>query len=599
MQPEEIKFNLNIIDSVYPFNLLIKNDHGRPVIDHWGPSLDGRIAGIKSGNLFGDHFDFHRPRIEVPDFNELCNLTGKLVSLKVKGCEIVLRGQLVQIADQRLFYIATLHLTSPDDLSGAEISLAEFPAHDLIPDLLILQSIKEIQLEELSKQNQELSSVIKERDRFDRYANTDSMTQLLNRRGFQHQATDFLQNIDRSSSALLLLDVDNFKSINDTHGHAAGDAVLKEVARRLQSSFGENSVVGRLGGDEFIVLSHHSNIFLSDRDQNNDCIEHLRGHVEFNSRKIDVSLSCGLVDLDAAEDLERLIHYADLTMYEGRKQKSGQTVFFKGNMQKIIERRESISRLIIPAMDTGEIEAWYQPIVDIENGNVMALEALARWPSKELGMVSPQDFIAVADSMDLLKKFDRMMLDKVCRQLSQWRDTFPDLRIHINMSGPSFTAELPDTLCALMDQYKLPRNRLVVELTETSLLLLSDEIAQIITELASRGFMVELDDFGTGYSSMHHLKNFPVTGLKVDMCFVKDAADDERTRHLLAGILNIANILTLHSVGEGVETIEQLNMLAEMGCRSIQGYLFSKPMQAGDCADWIHTQNLSDGRKAA
>ena len=578
MQPDEIKFSRNLIDSVYPFNLLIRNDQGRPVIDHWGPSLDGRIAGIKSGNLLGDHFDFHRPRMELPDFNGLCNLTGKLVSLTVKRCKIVLRGQLVQLTDQRLFYIATLHVTSPEDLSAAEINLAEFPVHDLIPDLLILQSVKEIQLEELSKQNQELSSVIKERDQFDKFANTDSMTQLLNRRGFQQKASGFLQNIDRSSSALLLLDVDNFKSINDIHGHAAGDAVLKEVARRLQSSFGENSVVGRLGGDEFIVLAHHSDIFLSGNTQNHDCIEHLRGHVDFDSRKIDVNLSCGLVGLDAAEELERLIHYADLTMYEGRKQQSGQTVFFKGSMQEIIERRESISRLIIPAIDNGEIEAWYQPIVDIANGNVIALEALARWRSKELGMVSPQDFIAVADSMDLLKKFDRMMLDKVCRQLCLWRDTFPDLRIHINMSGPSFTAELPDSLCVLMDQYKLPRDRLVVELTETSLLLLSDGIAQIITELASRGFMVELDDFGTGFSSMHHLKNFPVTGLKVDMCFVKDAADDERTRHLLAGILNIANILNLHSVGEGVETIEQLNMLAEMNCRSVQGYLFSKPM---------------------
>ena len=138
------------------------------------------------------------------------------------------------------------------------------------------------------------------------------MTQLLNRRGFQQKASGFLQNIDRSSSALLLLDVDNFKSINDIHGHAAGDAVLKEVARRLQSSFGENSVVGRLGGDEFIVLAHHSDIFLSGNTQNHDCIEHLRGHVDFDSRKIDVNLSCGLVDLDAAEELERLIHYACL-----------------------------------------------------------------------------------------------------------------------------------------------------------------------------------------------------------------------------------------------------------------------------------------------
>ncbi|MBK6658029.1 MAG: EAL domain-containing protein [Proteobacteria bacterium] len=422
-----------------------------------------------------------------------------------------------------------------------------------------------------------------------RQANLDSLTGLGNRHFFNRRLATFFATPGLAKPCVLfMLDIDNFKTVNDSLGHAAGDVLLCEVARRLRSQVRRDAVLARLGGDEFALLV--PGVFerqvaqgLGDRLQ-----QALMAPCVINDHRIEVHASIGVgyapQDADNAQDLLKI---ADMALYAAKAAGRRTLRFFERHME--VEARDKLGLLadLSDALREGQLEVHYQPQVRLRDGALIGFEALVRWRHPTRGMVPPVQFIALAEDSGLIVPLGRWVLEQACRDAAQWPG---DKRVAVNVSAVEFEqADIRQVVREALRISALPVKRLELELTESTLLADSVAAIKLLQDLRDDGVRIALDDFGTGFSSLAYLRNLPLDKLKIDRSFVRtlDEQDNAQSVAIVQAIHRLASAMGLDTIAEGVETEAQRLALKRIGCHLGQGYLFAKAMTAAQTLEFI------------
>lgn len=432
-----------------------------------------------------------------------------------------------------------------------------------------------------------------------RLAVTDALTGFPNRVGLQRSLADL--DPDGEPFALVMVDLDDFKQINDALGFPTGDALLIAVAARLRELLGERDRVARIGSDEFALLLAG----VSDRQAITTRLEQLIGrlkqpyeirlHNDRQTMEIGVSIGAALFPADGC-DVQQLLRAAELALNSARTTGECSWKLFDPALQTEAEHRRRLEDDLRAAVAGRELQLAYQPIVELATGMIIGAEALLRWPHPQRGMVPPDVFIPLAEEIGLIGVIGLEVVDAVCRQLAHWRQAGHVLYCSLNVSARQIPDALPPAhLLELLSRHAVPPSSLALEITE-SLLMRDVTVAQRwIESLRVAGVRIFLDDFGTGFSSLSYLKRFPLDTVKIDKSFIRDLHDDRNDRGLVEAIIAMAETLGLHVVAEGIEDARQLALLKEMRCRYGQGYLFARPMAAEDFAAMLASERAKSG----
>ena len=406
-------------------------------------------------------------------------------------------------------------------------------------------------------------------------AHYDALTDLPNRVLFRDQIERELQNTSRGEQfALLYIDIDEFKGINDSLGHHVGDELLKTVAARIRSCIGDTDLIARLGGDEFAVIQ--------------TAVGNITDVVEFVTRihdairqpyqclghqlSTDASIGIALAPQDGT-DLDQLIKNADLAMYAAKADGRRTHRFFEPAMDASAKARLTMEQDLRQALADGGFEIHYQPLVDLRHNEVTGCEALLRWRHPERGMISPAEFIPVAEDTGLINELGEWVLRTACAEAASWPD---HIRIAVNVSPVQLKCQtLALKIIGALAASGLPASRLEIEITEAVLIRDDEAALTILHQLRTIGVRIALDDFGTGYSSLSYLKRFPFDKIKIDRCFIGDIAEIDGSSAIVQAVVNIAAARNMTTTAEGVETVEQQELLRTLGCTEMQGYLFS------------------------
>ena len=412
----------------------------------------------------------------------------------------------------------------------------------------------------------------------------DPLTELANRALFRDRLEHALARTARESGriAVLLLDLDNFKAVNDTQGHAAGDRMLEIVATRLRAATRGCDTVARLGGDEFAVLLEQMHAAAGAEIVARRIIEALGYPVEMGAgRGVSVAASVGIAVLNPGEGAEELLRNADVAMYEAKNRDRGGWVLYDPAMHATLVDRVSLESDLRRALELQQLSLAYQPIVELDSGAMTGVETLLRWDHPKRGSVPPTTFISVAEESGLILPIGRWVLNEACRQGAAWnarRKELP-LTITVNLSGRQL---LHDSIVAdvrsALESSRLDPECLIVEITETVLMHETDVTLARLAEFKALGVRLAIDDFGTGYSSLSYLQQFPVDVLKIDQSFIEGLRRGSTDASLIKAIIALAGSLTLSTIAEGVEDIGQQRQLRTLGCHSAQGFLFSRPI---------------------
>ena len=397
----------------------------------------------------------------------------------------------------------------------------------------------------------------------------------------------------KTSVALVFLDLDGFKHVNDSLGHDAGDQLLVEVGQRFHETVRETDTVARLGGDEFAVLVEDVADLTDVTEVAERLLEALTEPVSLEQRDVSVNASIGIaISSNEACDSRTLLRNADVAMYEAKRSGGGRYVYFAEDMHQQTVRRLTIEQELRDAIARDELELHYQPIVEIESGRVVFLEALVRWRHPQKGLVAPVDFIHIAESSRLIKTLGEWVLRTACREAAGWS---ADVGVSVNVSPRQVDARLLPLVREVLATSGLPAHRLKLEVTEGVVMAESAETLAVMEELHAAGVRLAIDDFGTGYSSLSRLRALPVDVLKIDRSFV---ADLPRGLALLSAIVGLCRGSGLTAVAEGVETEEQLDVLRRLGCAQAQGYLLGRPAPAAEVPRMLSRMQVGGGSMA-
>ena len=413
----------------------------------------------------------------------------------------------------------------------------------------------------------------------------DVLTGLPNRALFLNRLTHSVARRQRNKESLyavLFLDIDRFKVVNDSLGHEVGDRLLVEVARRLESCIRPGDTVARLGGDEFTILLDEISGKEAAVKVANRIHEVLHTPFELEDQQITTSISIGIaLSSTGTNRPEDLIRDADTAMYKAKQGGRARHEIFTRQMHEHAVTRLRLENDLRAAIENGQLHLFYQPIVDLRKGTIEGLEALARWQHPQRGLVSPSQFIPIAEETGLIDQLGWWVLEEATQQLSDWRRENEDLarlRINVNLSGRQFRQrDLSNGVVELLKRTGLPPSQLNLEITETVVMEVGGRSREILSRLRSEGVRVCIDDFGTGYSSLKYLHSFDIDVLKIDQSFVSSIARGHRPA-IIQSILDLSKSLDMTVTAEGVETQEQLDVLRELNCESAQGYFFSRPL---------------------
>lgn len=419
-------------------------------------------------------------------------------------------------------------------------------------------------------------------DRIAYLASYDPLTCLANRALFGAQAEAECKRAARlnAACALLYLDLDGFKIVNDTFGHRFGDLLLQQVARRLRTAVETGDLVARLGGDEFAILASRLDepaaVVLAAR-----LIAAVSTPYAIEGIQVEIGASVGIAMAPRdAQDLESLMGKADLALYRAKSDGKGQTSVFEPALERAIRARRDLETDLKTAIAQGGLDLHYQPLVNLTEGRVRAFEALLRWSSPARGFVSPAEFVPVAEACGLISVIGRWVLRKACAQAALWPD---DIRIAVNISPSHFRhSDLLQDVVDALEASGLDPSRLEIEITESVFFEMNPAIATNLRELRALGVRIALDDFGTGYSSLSYLIRFPVDKIKIDRSFIKEMSTRHECLAIIEAILTLARKLSIMVTAEGVESVEQARMLQARQCDDIQGFLFSPARPADE-----------------
>ena len=428
-------------------------------------------------------------------------------------------------------------------------------------------------------------------ERLDYLAHFDPVTNLYNRHAFNERLEFATERARRfgNHAALLLLDLDNFKTVNDTLGHQAGDTLLMSVAQRLLHKLRNSDTICRLGGDEFAVILENLNDPHQAATLGQGVVESIAQPFEIQGKQVFVTASCGIgIYPEHSATSKDLVRNADTAMYHAKDAGKNISAVFRPEMTEKADRRINIEGSLRAALENDELELYYQPKVDFGGERLAGVEALLRWRHPLHGHIGPSEFIPVAEDSGLIVPLGAWVLRNACYQAAAWdAEGRAPIDISVNISAvqlkdPKFVDVVADALASS----GFPPQRLELELTESMLMEDVQASLGVLKRLRALGVQLSIDDFGTGYSSMSYLKRFPITSLKIDRSFVTDLPGDRENVAITEAIIALARALRLKTVAEGVETEAQARLLAESGCDLLQGYLFSRPIPAPAFVEW-------------
>ena len=415
-------------------------------------------------------------------------------------------------------------------------------------------------------------------------AHHDALTDLPNRALLQERLEQGLTRVARGESlAVLCLDLDDFKTVNDTLGHPIGDVLLKMVAERLCRCVRETDTVARFGGDEFAILQVATDLSTDVTALARRIVETIQAPYELGCHRVNVGISIGiaLAPNDGA-DPDQLLKNADLALYRAKAEGRGSYRFFEAEMDKRMRARRALELDLREALPNDELELYYQPLVNLERNEVCGFEALLRWHHPDRGMISPDEFIPIAEDIGLIAPIGEWALRQACAEAVTWPH---HITVAVNLSPAQFRSEtLVQMVANALAASGLPAQRLELEITESALLQNNEITLAAVCQLRSLGVRIAMDDFGTGYSSLAYLQNFPFDKIKIDRSFISSLATGRGSLAIFKAIIRLADSLGMTTIAEGVETEEQLEMVRVEGCTEMQGYLFSHPRPAAEIA---------------
>jgi diguanylate cyclase (GGDEF)-like protein len=442
-----------------------------------------------------------------------------------------------------------------------------------------------------------LEDITERRDaeaRISHLARYDELTELPNRVNFRDEIGRLLaiqQGADRLS-ALLFVDLDQFKQVNDTLGHPCGDQLLCAVADRLREMLRPEDFVARFGGDEFVVFQQNINSHEDAAGLARRIVDRLSERYKIDNHLVEIGASVGIAMTSHGVGADTLLKNADMALYRAKADGRGTFCFFREEMAQTVEARRILELDLRKALANEEFELFYQPLVNLKSGKIATCEALLRWNHPVRGTVSPIDIIPVAEDMGLIVDLGRWILRKACMECMKWPEA---VSVAVNFSPQQFhQRDVLSEVRYALEVSGLPAHRLEIEITESSLLRNTQLTHDLLSQLHSLGVRISLDDFGTGYSSLSYLHNFPLQKVKIDRSFL-EGIDSDRPLTLLRGVARLSADLGMSVVVEGIETNEQLELISAEGAVEAQGYLFSRPVPAVRVRQLL---NASHGRRS-
>jgi diguanylate cyclase (GGDEF)-like protein/PAS domain S-box-containing protein len=555
--------------------LTIERDRSRDILENMDEAFillgrDFRILQINSGAL-------RLERRPASDF------IGRLMWEAWPSLEPSQLGQLYKRAMAERIPVNLEHYTSTADGRGVWIDMHAYPYDDGLA--IFYRDVTQSKLAE---------------QRVLAAAQHDTLTGLPNRALIFEYATHLLAAAQRNHSqgAFLFIDLDRFKPVNDIYGHEVGDRLLQEVAKRLTGCVRQEDLVGRLGGDEFIVVLHLVGNVHSAATVAQHILDALSHPFEIDTLDLSISACIGISQFPQhGTDVDALVHAADLAMYQAKHHDRGSYYLFTPELNYHADAASAIEARLKRALQDDGLSLHYQPVIDVKNGRVASVEALLRMAGEDGQMIGPDKFIPIAEAAGLIGRLGEWIVAEACRQHNEWLEQgLPAVKIALNVSPLQFRQRgFAQQLQEIVQAAEMDPACIEIEVTESTVMGNVDEAIHTLNGIRSSGIRVALDDFGTGYSSLSHLSNLPLDKLKVDQSFARRLRHDKSSRAITEAIIALGRTLNLEVVGEGIETEDVLAYLQEHGCNLAQGYLISRPLSAADFARW-YRERFPDAR---
>ena len=416
-------------------------------------------------------------------------------------------------------------------------------------------------------------------------ARHDALTDLPNRLLLRERLTEALAHVERSQRlAVLYLDLDLFKNVNNSLGHTTGDELLRAVAGRLRDCVRETDTISRVGGDEFCIIQTDISDATDAERLAGRIAEAIRAPYDLHGHlvMIDASIGIALAPADGT-DANELLKNADMALYGAKADGRGAFRFFEPHMDARMKERRALELALRQAFDNGEFELHYQPILNLEEGEVRCCEALLRWHHPQRGMISPADFIPIAEEIGLVSTLGEWVIRRACEDAAQWPI---NVGVAVNLSPSQLTSKnLLPTVVSSLASSRLPAERLELEITEAVLMQNSETTLRMLHQLRALGIRISMDDFGTGYSSLSYLRSFPFDKIKIDRCFIKSLGTDPESDAIVRAVAELADSLGMTTTAEGVETRQQFDFVRRLGCNDIQGWFHSRAMPVHELAN--------------
>lgn len=424
----------------------------------------------------------------------------------------------------------------------------------------------------------------------------DTLTGLPNRFFFENKVNSLICKANKLNKkfALLYMDIDNFKNINDSLGHASGDLLIKYIANLLEQKLGASDFVARLGGDEFAIILDETDQRVDIEAKIQGLLSPLRAPWVIDNHEFFISTSIGIaIYPEHGEDLSVLLKSADIAMYFVKKQSKDNYCFYSSELQDEMIERITLINYLRHAVDYDEFHLLYQPVVNLKDGSLIGAEALIRWTHPERGFISPAGFIPLAEENGVINEIEKWVLKTAMLQKKYWQEkNYPNIKISINISGKSLTdVEIVGKIKELLSKTRLEAKDIQLEVTETAVMKDLDMSIKVLKEIKEMGIEIALDDFGTGYSSLTYLKKLPIDIVKLDINFIRNITEVNNDRFIVEHMIRLIHDMNLKVVAEGIEEEEQLNLLKEMACDYGQGYFFSRPLKKEDFEKYMSIED--------
>ncbi|OQY16445.1 MAG: hypothetical protein B6I36_10235 [Desulfobacteraceae bacterium 4572_35.1] len=444
---------------------------------------------------------------------------------------------------------------------------------------------------DISEQQQDKKRLQEKKSQLDYLANHDTLTNLPNRRLFRkrlQQAIAYANRTD-SSMAVFFIDLDRFKNINDSLGHDIGDKLLTLVAQRLHREIDDCDTIARLGGDEFVIIVEKGSSLDDIKSIAKKLLETVARVFEIDEHRLFISASIGICRYPHdATDATGLMTNADVAMYYAKKQGKNNFQFYTNNMNSRARELQELEIQLRDALKKDQFVLYYQPQVDISNNTMVGVEVLLRWIHPELGIISPQDFIPLAEETGLIVPLGEWVLQTACAQNQQWlQQGVKPVCVAVNISAVQFKNNLQHTVAQILQHTEMDPRLLELEITESMLMDDDDQIISLLDDIKKLGVHFSIDDFGTGYSSLSYLKRLPIDKLKIDRSFISDVTNNDNDAAITTSIIALGHNMNMEIIAEGIELVEQEQFLLEQGCNIGQGYLYAKPMPAEEFVAWL------------